>query len=169
MPRVLGGRGTLLVARLGGREGRLLRRGDVLPIASAPETNRPVPALPLPSSPRFGSFRGPDVHLFAPVALDILFAADFLGRHPAKHRVGTRLAGARLPRLADDAGGSSPMVRGAIQVPPSGQPIVLGPDHPTLGGYPVIAAVVRADQGVLAARRIGATVRFVPVGVTHRP
>ena len=58
------------------------------------------------------------------------------------------------------------MVRGAIQVPSSGEPIVLGPDHPTTGGYPVVATVVRADLGGLMARPAGAFVRFtcVPAG-----
>jgi allophanate hydrolase subunit 2 len=53
------------------------------------------------------------------------------------------------------------MVRGAIQVPASGHPIVLGPDHPTTGGYPVLATVVRADTGAIMARSVGASVRFV--------
>jgi allophanate hydrolase subunit 2 len=57
------------------------------------------------------------------------------------------------------------MVRGAIQVTLSGEPIVLGPDHPTTGGYPLIAAVIRADQGRLCARRPGTPVRFSAVSV----
>jgi allophanate hydrolase subunit 2 len=52
------------------------------------------------------------------------------------------------------------MVRGAIQVPGSGESIVLGPDHPTVGGYPVIATVVRGDVGALMARAPGSRVRF---------
>ena len=57
---------------------------------------------------------------------------------------------------------TAPMVRGAIQVTPSGEPVVLGPDHPTTGGYPVVGVVIAADQGRLA----GATrVRFTGIGV----
>jgi allophanate hydrolase subunit 2 len=53
------------------------------------------------------------------------------------------------------------MVQGAIQIPPNGMPIVLGPDHPTTGGYPV-AAVIRHDHvGRFHARPIGSRVRFV--------
>jgi allophanate hydrolase subunit 2 len=52
------------------------------------------------------------------------------------------------------------MVAGAIEVPASGSPIVLGPDHPTTGGYPVLAVVLRADLGRFNARPIGAAVRF---------
>jgi allophanate hydrolase subunit 2 len=53
------------------------------------------------------------------------------------------------------------MVLGAIQLPPDGLPVVLGPDHPTMGGYPVVATVVRADLGALLARPVGARIRFV--------
>jgi allophanate hydrolase subunit 2 len=53
------------------------------------------------------------------------------------------------------------MVQGAIQLPPDGVPIVLGPDHPTTGGYPVVAVVVRRDQGRLLALPIGSAVRLV--------
>jgi allophanate hydrolase subunit 2 len=52
------------------------------------------------------------------------------------------------------------MVRGAIQVPRGGEAIVLGPDHPTTGGYPVVATIVRADVGALMGRPVGANVRF---------
>ncbi|HVE84388.1 MAG TPA: allophanate hydrolase subunit 2 family protein, partial [Myxococcales bacterium] len=51
-------------------------------------------------------------------------------------------------------------VRGAIQVPASGEPIILGPDHPVTGGYPVLAVVIQADWGRLSGRRPGSRVRF---------
>jgi allophanate hydrolase subunit 2 len=75
-------------------------------------------------------------------------------------RVGTRLAGPRLLSTQDPAAPSAPMVRGAVQTPSSGLPIVLGPDHPTTGGYPVIATVLREDLGSVGARPVGARVRF---------
>jgi allophanate hydrolase subunit 2 len=56
------------------------------------------------------------------------------------------------------------MVTGAVQVPPSGEPVILMPDHPTLGGYPVAAVVITADRGVLGRCRPGDSVRLVPVG-----
>jgi allophanate hydrolase subunit 2 len=57
------------------------------------------------------------------------------------------------------------MVHGAIEIPPSGDPIVLGPDHPTTGGYPIAGVVIRADLGRLFARRPGARVVFAPISV----
>jgi allophanate hydrolase subunit 2 len=56
------------------------------------------------------------------------------------------------------------MVTGAVQVPPAGEPIVLGPDHATLGGYPVAAVVIAADHGLLGQCGPGTAVRLVPVG-----
>ena len=55
------------------------------------------------------------------------------------------------------------MIVGALEVPPDGQPIVLGPEHPTTGGYPVIGVIVQADRGRFFATPIGGTVRFVVV------
>jgi len=52
------------------------------------------------------------------------------------------------------------MVPGAIQLAPSGQPLVLMPDAGTTGGYPVIAIVARADLGILGQFSAGSPVRF---------
>jgi biotin-dependent carboxylase-like uncharacterized protein len=69
----------------------------------------------------------------------------------AADRVGIRLDGPTLTRR-DPARElpSEPIVTGSLQVPPEGRPVLLGPDHPTTGGYPVIAVVVDADLDRLA-------------------
>ncbi|HXN34106.1 MAG TPA: hypothetical protein VN894_19710 [Polyangiaceae bacterium] len=159
VPRVLGGRGTLLVARLGGHEGRPLRRGDVLRVGAAPPDDRTIPP-PIDADAPVQVVLGPDLDRFPATTIDAFLASTFTV-DARSDRVGARLAGPRLESLADPASPSAPMVRGAIQVPPSGELIVLGPDHPTTGGYAVIATVVRRHLGPLAARPIGAAVRFV--------
>jgi allophanate hydrolase subunit 2 len=53
------------------------------------------------------------------------------------------------------------MVRGAIEVPRDGQPIVLGPEHPTTGGYPVIGVIASEDLGRFFATGVGRQVRFI--------
>ncbi len=76
-------------------------------------------------------------------------------------RIGVRLDPGDGPRF--DAGGpraSTPMVTGAVQVPPDGRPIVLLPDHATVGGYPVVGCVVTADLPVLGQLRPGDEVAF---------
>lgn len=75
-------------------------------------------------------------------------------------RVGVRLEGAGLDR---EIGGELPsegIVRGAIQVPAAGQPLVFLADHPTTGGYPVIAVIVDADVDRLAQARPGQRLKF---------
>jgi len=77
------------------------------------------------------------------------------------NRIGVRLDGPALARSRDDELPSEPTLPGAVQVPHDGQPIVLGPDAPVTGGYPVIAVVHRDDLSVAAQLRPGDTVRFV--------
>lgn len=103
--------------------------------------------------------RGPRDDWFTPQALNRLTASRWETTAEAD-RVGIRLAGATLERARSGELASEAMVRGAIQVPASGQPIVFGPDHPTTGGYPVIGVVVDADLDQLWQARPGTGVRF---------
>lgn len=75
-------------------------------------------------------------------------------------QVGVRLSGARLARSRSAELPGEGVVPGAIQVPPSGQPVVFLADHPVTGGYPVIAVVRSADLPVLAQARPGQRVSF---------
>ena len=77
-------------------------------------------------------------------------------------RVGVRLAGPRLERCVHDELPSEGLIRGAIQVPPDGQPVMMLADHPTTGGYPVIAVVHRDDVATVAQHSGGTSVRFRP-------
>jgi biotin-dependent carboxylase-like uncharacterized protein len=165
VPEVLGGRGTLPVARLGGLEGRLLKRGDVLPLGTGGGA-RVEGSTALAGDSEVRVVRGPDLERFGPGVEEVLLGSTFTVS-PASDRVGMRLRGPTLPQVDTGSGLSGPMVRGALQVPSSGEAIVLGPDHPTIGGYPVVAVVIRADWGLLAARRPGAAVRFRAVGVAE--
>jgi KipI family sensor histidine kinase inhibitor len=75
-------------------------------------------------------------------------------------RVGMRLEGEPLRRADRRELPSEGMVRGAIQVPPGGEPVVFLADHPVTGGYPVVAVVVDADVDRAAQARPGQSVRF---------
>jgi allophanate hydrolase subunit 2 len=79
---------------------------------------------------------------------------------PASDRVGVRLHGEPLVRTNHAELPSEGLVEGAIQVPPDGQPIVMLADHPTTGGYPVIAVVDVADLWLVAQRGAGGRLRF---------
>ncbi|MGB7963399.1 MAG: biotin-dependent carboxyltransferase family protein [Propionicimonas sp.] len=76
-------------------------------------------------------------------------------------RVGVRLLGGPLawaPARRGTELPSEPVVRGAIQVPPNGLPVVFGPDHPTTGGYPVVAVLTESASDRLAQVRPGEAV-----------
>ena len=75
-------------------------------------------------------------------------------------RVGMRLEGGRLERPGDRELPSEGMIRGAIQVPPGGEPVLFLADHPVTGGYPVAAVVLDADVDRAAQVRPGQAVRF---------
>jgi biotin-dependent carboxylase-like uncharacterized protein len=90
-------------------------------------------------------------------------------------RVGMRLEGRPLRyRYPDRQLPSEGTTRGAIQVPPNGLPVILGPDHPVTGGYPVVGVVIDEDIDKVAQVRPGQYVRLhwarprIPVGArTH--
>lgn len=75
-------------------------------------------------------------------------------------RVGMRLEGGRLERAQAGELPSEGMVRGGIQVPPGGEPVLFLADHPVTGGYPVVAVVLDADVDRAAQARPGQQVRF---------
>jgi allophanate hydrolase subunit 2 len=102
---------------------------------------------------------GPRHEWFAPSALEALCGAAYTVT-PASDRTGLRLAGPVLERSRAGELPSEPMVAGALQVPPDGQPILLLADHPVTGGYPVIAVLATADLGRAAQLRPGQQVTF---------
>lgn len=76
------------------------------------------------------------------------------------NRIGLRLAGPAIEWDSAQRLPSEGMLTGAIQIAADGQPIVFGPDHPTTGGYPVIAVLDEREISVLAQLAPGTTVRF---------
>ncbi|HXP32812.1 MAG TPA: hypothetical protein VN820_02300, partial [Acidimicrobiales bacterium] len=110
---------------------------------------------------------GPHPEWFEPAALERLAAMVF-GVAGDSNRVGIRLreeSGATTLRRPEEGSelDSQGVVTGAVQLPPGGDPVILMPDHATLGGYPVVAVVVSADHGLLGQCAPGTRVRLVPI------
>lgn len=148
VPRVLGSRATHVASALGGIGGRPLRQGDRLPIGQARRGpwNRSV----APRSIHHGGARvrvlpGPQAHLFAPSTMDDLRRTRFTVS-PRSDRMGYRLSGARMDGIRDRQMISDAAFAGSVQIPPSGEPILLMSDGPTTGGYPQIVTVITADR-----------------------
>lgn len=165
VPPLLGSRATHVTSRMGGLGGRPLRAGDRLPLGA--RGRRPLSAAPL-GLPKmtpdpFLTVRvlaGPQAHAFVPGALDVLQSGTYrVGSQ--SDRMGFRLAGPPLvhARSADIISDATPL--GALQVPASGQPILLMADRQTTGGYPKIATVITADLGVAGQLAPGDLVTFV--------
>jgi biotin-dependent carboxylase-like uncharacterized protein len=153
---VLGSRSTDLLSGLGPPQ---LREGDVLPIGREPPTAPQLdlaPPPPFPAEPTLRLLLGPRDDWFAPNALAGTWRVS-----PSSNRVGVRLEGPPIERIRHEELLSEGVVTGALQVPPSGQPILLLNDHPTTGGYPVLG-VVHADDLPLAGQlRPGQRLSFV--------
>lgn len=161
VPPVLGSRSADPTASIGLAP---LRAGDVLGIGREPTEPVRAEDTAASASPRDGevvlrALMGPRDDWFTPEALGLLGSATWRVADETD-RVGSRLLGPTLPRARVGELASEGLVRGAIQVPASGLPLVFGPDHPTTGGYPVIGCVLGMDADALAQAAPGTAVRF---------
>lgn len=159
----LGSRSTDLLGGLGPAP---LSPGDVVHAGPEPQTlpfADQVPTRPPPDPAVLRVHPGPRQDWFAPDALTRLTRTPWRVR-PESDRVGVRLDGPPLARARTDELASEGLVSGAVQVPADGRPLVFLADHPTTGGYPVLAVVTSAERGVVGQLRPGQVVRFAILG-----
>ncbi|MCH2219532.1 MAG: biotin-dependent carboxyltransferase family protein [Dechloromonas sp.] len=162
----LGSRATYQRAGIGGIDGRLLASGDALPCRRLSHNEyREYRAAPWQHAE--GPIRvmsGPQADHFADGELERLLATPYRVTRDSD-RMGMRLEGPALahrsPAHADIV--SDAVTPGTLQVPGNGQPILLLADCQTVGGYPKIATVIRADLPRLAQCRAGDPLRFAAV------
>ncbi len=168
-PPVLGSRSTHAASGLGGLEGRPLATDDLLPIGSdaGPAARRLAPQardrlLAMSSAHELRVTPGLHAAVLGADAMETLVSSVFRVSRAAD-RVGVRLEGERIGTTDPGEIDSEPALCGAIQVTPDGTPIVLMPDGPTTGGYPVVGVVIGADLPALGQLRPGDEIRFVEV------
>ena len=169
VPRVLGSRSTHVLTRMGGHEGRALRAGDVLPIGkrgrvpfSSPSSEKGTRPLfpPLPDG-------GARLRVIAGALMGELAGKRFTVS-PRSDRMGYRLDGpVQTSRGTSAELISRPVPTGAVQIPPSGQPILLMADHATSGGYAVAATVISADLPVAGQLAPGDWIEFTPCSLAE--
>ncbi len=185
-PPLFGSRATHVISAMGGFEGRPLKAGDVLPLGApgtrhqvpsanapgtvapgtaapgtvAPGTEHPPPTTHHSTPARVRVLAGPQLDSFAAEALDTLQSAPYVVGQQSD-RMGFRLDGPALrhAKTADTISDATPL--GALQVPASGQPILLMADRQTAGGYPKIATVITADLAVAGQLGPGDRVQFI--------
>jgi allophanate hydrolase subunit 2 len=154
---------TYTRGEFGGVAGRALRRGDVLPVAEANDRSE----IELPSPPQDGDspirvIPGPQDDYFTDRAFAALYEQPFTVSSAAD-RIGLRLDGPSLEHSRPADIPSDGTVHGMIQVPPSGQAIILLNDRQTTGGYPKIATVITADLPRVGRLIPTRQLRFAPV------
>lgn len=169
VPVVLGSRSTDLKIQMGGLDGRALQAGDVLttgdfclPIGDPTPWHIPPVTFAPPFTLR--CIDGPQAARFDPAARKGFYSKPYTVT-PKSDRMGLRLEGSALTADGGVDICSDGIVRGSVQVPGSGQPIVLMSDHQTVGGYAKIATVIGCDVSLLAQARPGDAVCFVPITV----
>jgi antagonist of KipI len=167
--RWLGSLSTNVMAARGGKQGRSLERGDKIATAGVPRMptisgRRLAESLrPVYSQRTLHSIPGPHVKRLDPESRRNLFGMPYRVTKDAD-RMGYRLEGPRLETAGEELL-SFGLVPGALQVPHSGQPILLMADHQTAGGYPVVATVVSASLPVAAQLLPGDEVLFAEATV----
>jgi biotin-dependent carboxylase-like uncharacterized protein len=165
VPEVLGSRSTHWRSGLGGR---LLKAGDALPLVGAGTGMPGGPELGLADPPAVGGagrirvVLGPQADRFTTAGLATFLEADWRIL-PESDRMAYRLDGPAVEHAAGFNILSDGIMRGSIQVPGTGRPLVMQADHQTTGGYPKIATVVSADISALAQLAPGRGLRFVAV------
>ncbi|MFI7599072.1 biotin-dependent carboxyltransferase family protein [Actinoplanes sp. NPDC049681] len=155
VPPVLGSRSTDQLAGVGPARPA---PGDVLPIGDLPLVESGTPAVPDRQGPLEVDL-GPRDDWFTASAIGTFLSAEY-AILPASNAVGLRLDGPALTRSRTEELPSEGVVRGAVQVPPDGRPIIFQADHPVTGGYPVIAVLTPSSADRAAQLRPGARIRF---------
>ena len=164
VPATLGSRATHLASGMGPFGGRALRAGDVLPVGAAPRPSSPSRPSPLVVPAGGATLRVlPAVHRerFTAEAWQRLTSERFVVS-PQSNRMGYRLDGPALTHAGAVDILSEAMPMGVIQVPASGQPILLMAERATTGGYATIANVITADLPLAGQLAPGDWIRFEP-------
>ena len=183
VPLVLGSRSTYRRAGIGGHEGRTLSAGDQLPCGQPSEwalqmlaslrnssrlatawSVRPETLGKAASEGKLRALRGPEWDWFGVEAQRRFFGMAFSVTKDAD-RMGIRLTGPALATAKSREMISDAVNTGVVQVPPSGQPIVLLTSRQTVGGYPRIAAVAAVDTARLAQLKPGDRLRFEEISL----
>ncbi|MEP6894284.1 MAG: biotin-dependent carboxyltransferase family protein [Chloroflexota bacterium] len=154
---ILDSQSTYLRGHFGGLDGRQLQPGDILKSGKTPRSLNDLAARTLPEEARpvysdnqiIDVIIGPQEKYFTDESIATFLSQEYVVS-ATSDRMGYRLEGATLQHRSKAELISEGMTMGAIQVPSSGQPIVMMADSPTTGGYPKIGTVASADLPLLA-------------------
>jgi biotin-dependent carboxylase-like uncharacterized protein len=169
LPMVLGSRSTQFRGEFGGLHGRPLQPGDILPCAASSKPTGELGVEPADLTLARSSASAEETIVRVVIAGEYdafddatrqLFWRSSWKITPQSNRYGYRLQGSAVKPIVPIEKRSHGIVPGVIQIPPNGQPIIQMRDAQTSGGYPKIAAVIRADLWRVGQARLGGKLRF---------
>jgi len=172
VPTVLGSRSTYLRGRFGGFQGRQLKAGDTV---EAQKPTKPLEhnlSIPHELIPRYndeltvGVVLGPQSDHFTDEGIQVFLSNTYTVTIDSD-RMGYRLAGQKVKQSVPTGMVSDAITPGSVQIPPSGQPIVMMRDAQTTGGYPKIAVVNTPDVSRLGQLRPNHRVRFLKTSISE--
>lgn len=169
VPQVMGSKSTNLKLKTGGFEGRKLRAGDLLPYheTTLPAEQLAKRSIPQPSYEKQVTLRvvlGPQENAFTASGINTFLTSEYLVDKNSD-RMGLRLTGESVQAQNGTDIISDGIAFGSVQIPANGQPIILGADRQTTGGYAKIATVLSTDMPKAAQLKPGDTVRFAAVSI----
>ena len=109
--------------------------------------------------------RGTNYNYFSDESKKTFFNNEFLVTK-LTDRMGMRLEGPKIENVVDTNIKSEGIIKGVIQVPSDGNPIVMLSDHGTIGGYPKIGVVISSDYDKLVQLPPGSKIKFKEVELT---
>lgn len=172
VPPVMNSRSTGVQNQVGGFQGRKLAKGDSIPFRAPRPALDNMPRRQAPDTIPAGREKvlrvmlGPQDDFFTQEGLSTFLSQTYSVTNDFD-RMGCRLEGPVIRHKVDGNIISDGMVTGAIQVPTSGQPIIMLAERQTVGGYTKIATVIAADLPVIGQCRPGDTVRFQSVSLAE--
>jgi len=170
VPVLHGSKSTLLRSNLGGFEGRKLAAGDEIPFAAPKKTIPNLPIRALPPQPVVGQERtvrvvlGPQDDRFTKAGMETFLSSAYKVDSKSD-RMGYRLTGPKIEHTTDANIISDGIPFGAVQIPGSGEPMIMMSEHQGSGGYTKIANVISVDIPLVAQCPPGGTIRFKAVSV----
>ncbi|MCM3690501.1 biotin-dependent carboxyltransferase family protein [Neobacillus niacini] len=167
VPQVLNSKSTYLTGGFGGLDGRALIEEDILYGKPSIRRNRFLHSKFIPEykSPLFVRIiAGPHKDAFTPLGFETFLTGEYIISSQS-NRMGFQLSGPKIEHssTADIISDAIPL--GGIQVPSSGQPIILMAEHQTTGGYSRIGSVISTDIPLLAQAKPGTRIRFKEISL----
>ncbi|WP_042461071.1 5-oxoprolinase subunit C family protein [Neobacillus dielmonensis] len=168
VPKILNSKSTFLNGKFGGFSGRSLKKDDI--VYGHPLIRKPLKGLHTELIPNWGNhlnlrvIPGPHQSMFTKQGIHCFYNEEFVVTTKS-NRMGYQLEGPRIEHVAGPDIISDPTPLGGIQVPASGQPIILMSDRQTTGGYARIGTVISTDIPLLAQAGPTSVIRFSSISV----